>query len=176
MRPRHCLNLQVISHAPLCSEDLRGQQDNWPNSTHKTFESWLGNTPGLKVISCVDPLDAKGLMETAIRDNDPVCIMESEVFYAMEMDITPGGERAYSFAHTIIPTEGDIPAEGADYTVEIGKAAIRRTGSDVTIVTYNKMIWQALLAAQELAKKGSVLKSLIFVPFARWTTLRLSSR
>lgn len=120
----------------------------------QTFESWLGNTPGLKVISCVDPLDAKGLMKTAIRDNDPVCIMESEVFYALEMDITPRGERSYSFAHTIIPTEGDIPAHGTDYTVEIGKAAIRRTGSDVTIVTYNKMIWQALLAAQELAKDG----------------------
>lgn len=120
----------------------------------QTFESWLGNTPGLKVISCVDPLDAKGLMKSAIRDNDPVCIMESEVFYAMEVDTTPGGERGYSFMHTILPTEGIIPVASDDYTVEIGKAAIRRTGTDVTIVTYNKMIWQALLAAQELAKEG----------------------
>lgn len=120
----------------------------------QTFESWLGNTPGLKVISCIDPVDAKGLMKTAIRDNDPVCIMESEVFYALEMNTTPGGDRSYSFAHTQIPTLGDLPADGEDYTVEIGKAAVRREGSDVTIVTYNKMIWTALLAAQELAKEG----------------------
>lgn len=120
----------------------------------QTFESWLGNTPGLKVISCIDPVDAKGLMKTAIRDNDPVCIMESEVFYALEMNATPGGDRAYTFAHTQIPTLGDLPANGEDYTVDIGKAAIRREGTDVTIVTYNKMIWTALLAAQELAKDG----------------------
>lgn len=120
----------------------------------QTFESWLGNTPGLKVISCIDPVDAKGLMKTAIRDNDPVCIMESEVFYALEMNAAPGGDRAYSFAHTQIPTLGDLPEDGEDYTVEIGKAAIRREGTDVTIVTYNKMIWTSLLAAQELARDG----------------------
>lgn len=120
----------------------------------QTFESWLANTPGLKVISCVDPVDAKGLMKAAIRDEDPVCIMESEVFYALELHSGASGERLYKFQHIEMPTLGELPAEGEDYLVPIGKAAIRRSGSDVTIVTFNKMIWLCLLAARELAKEG----------------------
>lgn len=97
----------------------------------QTFESWLANTPGLKVVSCIDPYDAKGLIKSAIRDEDPVCIMESEQLYG----------------HT-----GEVPEE--EYTVPIGKAAIRREGSDVTLVSYNKMILETLAAAEELAKDG----------------------
>lgn len=95
----------------------------------QTFESWMANTPGLKVISCIDPKDAKGLIKSAIRDDDPICMMESEQLYG----------------HT-----GDVPEE--EYTVPIGKAAIRREGTDVTLVSYNKMILEALAAAEELAK------------------------
>ena len=97
----------------------------------QTFESWMANTPGLKVISCIDPADAKGLIKSAIRDNDPVCMMESELEYKYQ---------------------GEVP--DGDYTVPIGKAAIRREGTDVTIVSYNKMILQAYAAADELAKDG----------------------
>ncbi len=97
----------------------------------QTFESWLANTPGLKVVSCIDPYDAKGLIKSAIRDEDPVCMMESEQFYGLK---------------------GDVPEE--DYTVPIGKAAIRREGSDVTLVSYNKMMLETLAAAEELAKEG----------------------
>jgi pyruvate dehydrogenase E1 component beta subunit len=97
----------------------------------QTFESWLANCPGLKVVSCIDPYDAKGLIKSAIRDNDPVCVMESELHYGMT---------------------GDVP-EG-EYLVPIGKAAIRRQGTDVTLVSYNKMILEAMKAAEELEKQG----------------------
>lgn len=97
----------------------------------QTFESWMANVPGLKVISCVDPADMKGLLKSAIRDNDPVCFMESEILYGLK---------------------GDVP-EG-EYLVPIGSAAIRREGKDVTIVSYNKMVEVAKKAAEELAKEG----------------------
>ena len=98
----------------------------------QTFESWLGNTPGLKVISCVDPADAKGLLKSAIRDEDPVCTMESELLYGYE---------------------GEVP-EGDDVLVPIGKARVRREGTDVTLVSYNKMVLECDKAAEELAKEG----------------------
>jgi pyruvate dehydrogenase E1 component beta subunit len=93
----------------------------------------MANTPGLKVVSCIDPKDAKGLIKSAIRDNDPICMMESEVLYGYK---------------------GEVPDEGEEYTVPIGKAAVRREGSDVTIVSFNKMMLQANEAAEELAKDG----------------------
>ncbi|TXB69470.1 pyruvate dehydrogenase complex E1 component subunit beta [Phaeodactylibacter luteus] len=97
----------------------------------QTFESWMANVPGLKVISCVDPADAKGLLKAAIRDNDPVCMMESEMMYGYEAEVPEG-----------------------EYLVEIGKAAVRREGTDITLVTFNKMIFPTLEAAELLAKEG----------------------
>jgi pyruvate dehydrogenase E1 component beta subunit len=99
---------------------------------HSTaFESMLANIPGLKVISISNAYDAKGLLKSAIRDNDPVCFLESEVSY---------GEK------------GDVPEE--EYLIPIGKADIKREGKDVTIVSFNKMMKVALSAAEELAKEG----------------------
>lgn len=97
----------------------------------QTFESWIGNIPGVKVISCIDPADAKGLLKSAIRDNDPVCVMESESMYGLK---------------------GEVP--DGEYLVPIGKAAVRREGTDVTIVSFNKMIEVAKEAAVELEKEG----------------------
>ena len=97
----------------------------------QTFESWMANIPGVKVISCIDPADAKGLLKSAIRDNDPVCMMESEIMYGLK---------------------GDVP--DGEYLVPIGKAAVRREGSDVTIVSYNKMTEVVKEAAIELEKQG----------------------
>ena len=97
----------------------------------QTFESWLANVPGLKVISCVDPADAKGLLKSAIRDDDPICMMESEQLYGFE-DEVPEGE----------------------YLVPIGVAAVRREGTDITLVSYNKMMYPTMEAAAELAKEG----------------------
>ncbi len=96
----------------------------------QSFESFLANVPGLKVISCIDPADAKGLLKSAVRDDDPVCMMESEVMYGHK---------------------GEVPEE--EYLVPIGKARVRRQGDDVTIVSFNKMVLEALKAAEELAKE-----------------------
>jgi pyruvate dehydrogenase E1 component beta subunit len=91
----------------------------------------MANVPGLKVISPSNPYDAKGLLKSAIRDNDPVCFFESEVMYG---DL------------------GEVPEE--EYLIPIGKADIKRSGTDVTIVSFNKMMKVAINAADELAKEG----------------------
>ncbi len=98
---------------------------------HSTaFESLYANIPGLKVISVSNPYDAKGLLKSAIRDNDPVIFMESEVMYG---------------------DKGEVPEE--EYLIPIGKADVKRPGTDVTIVSFNKMMKVALAAADELAKE-----------------------
>jgi pyruvate dehydrogenase E1 component beta subunit len=97
----------------------------------QNFENWFANTPGLKVVVPSTPYDAKGLLKTAIRDNDPVIFMESEVMY---------GEK------------GEVPAE--EYLIPIGVADIKRAGTDVTIVTFGKILKVALNAAIELEKEG----------------------
>jgi pyruvate dehydrogenase E1 component beta subunit len=91
----------------------------------------LASVPGLKVISPSNPYDAKGLLKAAIRDNDPVMFLESEVQYS---------------------DMGEIPEE--EYLIEIGKAAVVKSGTDVTIVSYNKMMKLALSAATALEESG----------------------
>ena len=87
-------------------------------ATHsQAFESWYSNCPGLKVIVPSNPYDAKGLLKSAIRDNDPVIFMESEQMYG---------------------DKGEVP-EG-EYTLPLGVADIKRSGKDVTLVTYGKML------------------------------------
>lgn len=141
-------NCPIVFRGPSGSAGQLAQQHS------QTFESWLGNCPGIKVTSCIDPIDAKGLLKSAVRDDNPVCMMESEVLYAMELEITEDGKRIYSFGGKKYETEGHIPADGEDYLVPIGKAAIRRTGTDVTIVSFNKMMLVALEAADLLKAEG----------------------
>lgn len=95
----------------------------------QNFENWYANTAGLKVVVPSNPYDAKGLLKTAIRDNDPVIFMESELMY---------GDKA------------DVPVE--EYLIPIGKADVKRQGTDVTLVSFGKMMKVALAAADELAK------------------------
>lgn len=118
-------NCPIVFRGPSGAAGQLAQQHS------QTFESWMANVPGLKVISCIDPADAKGLLKAAIRDNNPVCMMESEIMYGHK---------------------GPVP-EG-EFIVPIGKAAVRREGTDVTLVSYNKMTLVALDAAVELAKEG----------------------
>ncbi|MDA9573103.1 pyruvate dehydrogenase complex E1 component subunit beta [Flavobacteriaceae bacterium] len=97
-------------------------------ATHsQAFENWFANTPGLKVIVPSNPYDAKGLLKSAIRDDDPVIFMESEQMYG---------------------DKGEIP-EG-EYTLPIGVADIKREGTDVTIVSFGKIIKEAYKAADKL--------------------------
>ena len=99
-------------------------------ATHsQAFESWFANTPGLKVIVPSNPYDAKGLLKSAIRDDDPVIFMESEQMYG---------------------DKGEVP-EG-EYSLPIGVADIKREGNDVTIVSFGKIIKEAYKAADELKK------------------------
>lgn len=97
----------------------------------QAFENWYANIPGIKVISVSNPYDAKGLLKSAIRDEDPVVFMESEVMYG---------------------DEGEVPEE--EYLIPIGKAKVVREGKDVTMVSFNKMMKVALGAADELAKEN----------------------
>ena len=119
------LNCPIVFRGPTASA---GQLA----ATHsQAFESWFANTPGLKVIVPSNPYDAKGLLKSAIRDDDPVIFMESEQMYG---------------------DKGEVP-EG-EYTLPIGVADIKREGSDVTIVSFGKIIKEAYKAADELAKEN----------------------
>ncbi len=102
-------------------------------ATHSnSTESLYATVPGLKVISISNPDDAKGLLKSAIRDDDPVIFMESELMYGMKGEVS------------------DDP----DYTIPIGKGRLARQGDDVTIVAHNKSYWIAMEAAEELSKQG----------------------
>jgi pyruvate dehydrogenase E1 component beta subunit len=120
----------------------------------QTFESWMGNIPGLKVVSIIDPYDAKGLLKSAIRDNDPVCFMESEIMYNYPSPKGTLGKDRFNNDRPLPYDSFGIVPEGVEYTVPIGKAVIRKAGTDVTIVTYNKMVVEACYAAMELEKEG----------------------
>ena len=101
-------------------------------ATHsQAFESWYANCPGLKVIVPSNPYDAKGLLKAAIRDDDPVIFMESEQMYG---------------------DKGEVPED--EYILPIGVADIKRKGTDVTIVSFGKIIKEAYTAAEALAKEG----------------------
>lgn len=98
----------------------------------QNFENWFANTPGLKVVVPSNPYDAKGLLKASIRDNDPVIFMESEQMYG---------------------DKGEVPE--SEYLIPIGQAKIVKTGSDVTIVTFGKMLPRVVMpAVEELTKQG----------------------
>jgi pyruvate dehydrogenase E1 component beta subunit len=101
-------------------------------ATHsQAFESWYANCPGLKVIVPSNPYDAKGLLKSAIRDNDPVIFMESEQMYG---------------------DKGEVP--DGEFTLPIGLAEIKRKGKDVTIVSFGKIIKEAYKAAEILSEEN----------------------
>lgn len=101
-------------------------------ATHsQAFESWFANCPGLKVVVPSNPADAKGLLKSAIRDDDPVIFMESEQMYG---------------------DKGEVP-EG-EYLIPLGVGDIKREGEDVTIVSFGKIIKEAYKAAHKLAEEG----------------------
>jgi pyruvate dehydrogenase E1 component beta subunit len=97
-------------------------------------EAWFAYVPGLKVCSPATPYDAKGLLKSAVRDNDPVVFIEGELLYNVK---------------------GEVP-EDEEVLVPIGSADLKRQGDDVTIVTYGKMVHEALRAAETLAAEDEV--------------------
>jgi pyruvate dehydrogenase E1 component beta subunit len=115
----------IVFRGPTASAGMLSSQHS------QAFENWYANCPGLKVVVPSNPYDAKGLLKSAIRDNDPVIFMESEQMYG---------------------DKGEIP-EG-EYILPIGVADIKREGTDVTIVTFGKILKVALAAAKELEKEN----------------------
>ena len=97
----------------------------------QAFENWFANCPGLKVVVPSNPADAKGLLKSSIRDNDPIIFMESEQMYG---------------------DKGEVP-EG-EYLIPIGVAKVVKTGTDVTILSFGKMMKIALKAAEDLEKEN----------------------
>ncbi|WP_410523994.1 pyruvate dehydrogenase complex E1 component subunit beta [Psychroflexus sp. ALD_RP9] len=118
-------NIPIVFRGPTASAGQLG-------ATHsQAFENWYANTPGLKVVIPSNPYDAKGLLKSAIRDDDPVIFMESEQMYG---------------------DKGEVPED--EYTIPLGVADIKRQGEDVTIVSFGKIIKEAYKAADELEKDG----------------------
>jgi len=102
-------------------------------ATHsQSFENWFAYCPGLKVVAPATPYDAKGLMRSAIRDDDPVIFIESLALY---------------------DTKGEVPQDD-DYTLPIGMAEVKREGTDITVVAYSRMTVVAMQVAQNLEKEG----------------------
>jgi pyruvate dehydrogenase E1 component beta subunit len=118
-------NVPIVFRGPTGSAGQLAAQHS------QAFENWYANCPGLKVVVPSNPYDAKGLLKTAIRDDDPVIFMESEQMYG---------------------DKGEVPEE--EYLIPIGKADIKKEGTDVTIVSFGKIMKVALAAAEELDKEG----------------------
>mgnify|MGYP005744248135 FL=1 len=99
-------------------------------ATHsQAFESWYANCPGLKVIVPSNPYDAKGLLKSAIRDDDPVIFMESEQMYG---------------------DKGEVPHE--EYLIPIGEAEVKKEGNDVTVVSFGKILKEVFKASEKLSQ------------------------
>lgn len=118
-------NVPIVFRGPTASAGMLSSQHS------QAFENWYANCPGLKVLVPSNPYDAKGLLKTAIRDNDPVVFMESEQMYG---------------------DKGEIPEE--EYLIPIGLADIKRSGDSVTVVSFGKILKVAMAAALELEKEG----------------------
>src|SRR3972149_6530287 len=98
----------------------------------QSMETYFYHVPGLKVVRPTTPMDAKGLLKSAIRDENPVIFIESETLY---------------------PVKGEVP-EDPDFVIPLGKAIVRREGSDVTVIAYMGMMYRAMEVAEDLAKDG----------------------
>ena len=118
-------NIPMVFRGPTGSAGQLGAQHS------QAFENWFANCPGLKVVVPSNPYDAKGLLKSAILDNDPVIFMESEQMYG---------------------DKGEVPED--EYYLPIGKADIKRSGNDVTLVSFGKIMKVVLAAADELEKNG----------------------
>jgi acetoin:2,6-dichlorophenolindophenol oxidoreductase subunit beta len=119
------LEMPLVIRAPIGAYLSAGAQHS------NSFESWFSFVPGIKVITPSTPYDAKGLIKSAIRDNNTVLFFEHKKLYGMK---------------------GEIPEE--EYTLPIGEAIVRRPGKDATIITYAFMVGKSLAAAETLAKEG----------------------
>lgn len=118
-------------HIPMVFRGPNGAALQLSAQHSQAFESWLAHIPGIKVVTPGTPYDAKGLLKAAIRDDNPVVMLEGEMLYN---------------------TKGEVPED--DYIVPIGKADLKREGDHCSIITNGKMVLVAMNAADQLAKEG----------------------
>lgn len=118
-------------NVPIVFRGPTGNAGQLSSQHSQNFENWYANTPGLKVVVPSNPYDAKGLLKSSIRDNDPVIFMESELMYG---------------------DKGEVPEE--EYLIPIGEANRVREGADVTLVSFGKMMKVANEAADAISKEG----------------------
>ena len=133
--------------APIVFRGPNGAASRVGAQHSQDYSAWYAQIPGLKVIAPYDAADAKGLMKAAIRDPNPVVFLEHEMMYGLEFDVP------------------DVE----DWVVPIGKAKVRREGTDVTITAHSRMVGFALQAAEKLAEEGSASRSSTCAPCVRWT-------
>lgn len=119
------LQVPIVFRGPTGNAGMLSSQHS------QNFENWYANTPGLKVVVPSNPADAKGLLKSAIRDNDPTIFMESELMYG---------------------DKGEVPE--SEYLVPLGVADVKREGTDVTVVSFGKMMKVAFEAADAMEKEG----------------------
>lgn len=99
------------------------------------FAAWYSSVPGLKVVAPWSAEDARGLMKAAVRDENPIVFLENELLYGIEFPMSD-------------------EARGKDFVIPIGKAKVEKTGTDVTIITFSKLVGTSLEAAAQLEKEG----------------------
>jgi pyruvate dehydrogenase E1 component beta subunit len=116
---------------PIVFRGPGGTAENLASQHSQALESIFAHFPGLKVVSVSTPRDAYGLLKSAIRDDNPVCFMESELMYAFKGEV-----------------------EDEEFVIPLGKADVKRDGTDVVLISYNKQVHNCLAAAEELAKEG----------------------
>jgi pyruvate/2-oxoglutarate/acetoin dehydrogenase E1 component len=118
-------------HVPMVLRTQGGSGTGIAAQHSQSLEAWFYHIPGLKVVMPSTPYDVKGLLKTAIRDNDPVVFIEHKTLYL---------------------SKGEVPKE--EYSIPFGAADIKREGKDVTVFAYSAMVLKALAAAEELSKEG----------------------
>ncbi len=156
------VQIPIVIRAPLGAVGRAAQHS-------QSLEAWFMHTPGLKVVLPSTPYDAKGLLKTAIRDDNPVMFFEHKLLYGAR---SPGG-KAQTAARSL--TDVFRPAPEENYTIPFGVADIKREGKDVTVVATGYMVHQAIAAAQTLARDGidvEVIDPRTLVPLDRDTILR----
>lgn len=142
---------QIVNHAakfhymyggqrpvPLVIRTPAGGGRGYGPTHSQSLEAWFMHTPGLKIACPATPADAKGLLTTAIRDDNPVLFIESKLLYA---------------------EQGEVP--DGDYTVPFGRARVAREGADLTIVSYSRMVHESVLAADALAAQQGIEATVI---------------
>jgi pyruvate dehydrogenase E1 component beta subunit len=119
-------------HIPIVIRGPGGPAHQLAAQHSQSMESYFYHVPGLKVVRPSTPADAKGLLKSSIRDDNPVVFIESETLYAVK---------------------GEVP-DDPDFLIPLGQAIVRREGTDVTVVAYMGMMYRAMEAAEDLAKEG----------------------